>query len=87
MFARITAAVLGALLIATAAFAQAPTGTILGSIKDGQGGVIPGTRERIGAGPRSGTGARTRVTSAAGATRARLGSRGGGQPTTREETT
>src|SRR5437773_7242532 len=42
MFARITAAVLAALLITTAARAQTPTGTILGSIKDAQGGVVPG---------------------------------------------
>jgi hypothetical protein len=42
MFARITAAVLGALLITTAALAQTPTGTILGSIKDAQGAVVPG---------------------------------------------
>jgi hypothetical protein len=42
MFARLTAAVLGALLITTAAFAQTPTGTILGSIKDSQGAVVPG---------------------------------------------
>src|SRR6266496_3772628 len=31
-----------AMLVATAAFAQTPTGTILGSVKDAQGGVIPG---------------------------------------------
>jgi hypothetical protein len=42
MFARITAAVLGALLVTTAALAQTPTGTILGGIKDAQGAVVPG---------------------------------------------
>src|SRR5436190_13640025 len=42
MFARINAAVLAALLVTTAARAQTPTGTILGSIKDAQGGVVPG---------------------------------------------
>src|SRR5207244_6037451 len=31
-----------ATLVATAAFAQTPTGTILGTVKDAQGGVIPG---------------------------------------------
>src|SRR5437667_5470636 len=31
-----------AMLVATAAFAQTPTGTILGTVKDAQGGVIPG---------------------------------------------
>src|SRR5438552_18812732 len=31
-----------AMLVATADFAQTPTGTILGSVKDAQGGVIPG---------------------------------------------
>ena len=46
MFARLTASVLGAwlvtTLIATSALAQAPTGTILGGVKDGQGAVVPG---------------------------------------------
>src|SRR5436853_5364774 len=42
MFARFTLAALAALLMTTSALAQAPTGTILGSIKDNQGGVIPG---------------------------------------------
>ena len=42
MFARTTAAVLGALLITTVALAQTPTGTILGSIKDAQGAIVPG---------------------------------------------
>ena len=40
---RLRAAVtLGAILVATSLFAQTPTGTILGSIKDSQGAVIPG---------------------------------------------
>ena len=42
MFARFTLAALAALLMTTSALAQVPTGTILGSIKDNQGGVIPG---------------------------------------------
>src|SRR5437667_10045089 len=39
---RLTVAALGALLVTTPAMAQAPTGTILGGVKDAQGGVIPG---------------------------------------------
>jgi hypothetical protein len=39
---RLMPASLFAMLVATAAFAQTPTGTILGSVKDAQGGVIPG---------------------------------------------
>jgi Carboxypeptidase regulatory-like domain len=35
-------AVLFAMLVATSAVAQTPTGTILGSVKDAQGGVVPG---------------------------------------------
>src|SRR5262245_30549081 len=35
-------AVLVATLVATSAVAQTPTGTILGSVKDAQGGVVPG---------------------------------------------
>ena len=42
MFARFTFAALAALLMTTNALAQTPTGTILGSVKDGQGGVVPG---------------------------------------------
>jgi len=42
MFARLTFAALAALVISTNALAQTPTGTILGSVKDGQGGVVPG---------------------------------------------
>src|SRR5205809_8069095 len=39
---RFLVAALFALLASTAAFAQTPTGNILGSIKDAQGGVVPG---------------------------------------------
>ena len=39
---RLTVAALGALLVTTPAMAQAPTGTILGGVKDAQGGVVPG---------------------------------------------
>src|SRR5436190_2003797 len=39
---RFLVAALFALLASTAAFAQTPTGTILGSVKDAQGGVVPG---------------------------------------------
>src|SRR5437762_13150459 len=39
---RLIPASLFAMLVATAAFAQTPTGTILGTVKDAQGGVIPG---------------------------------------------
>jgi len=39
---RIVVAALTAVALATPAFAQAPTGTILGSVKDAQGAVIPG---------------------------------------------
>jgi Carboxypeptidase regulatory-like domain len=42
MFARLTAAVLAAMLVTSAALAQAPSGTILGGIKDSQGAVVPG---------------------------------------------
>jgi Carboxypeptidase regulatory-like domain len=42
MFARCTFAALAALLVSTNVLAQTPTGTILGSVKDGQGGVVPG---------------------------------------------
>lgn len=42
MFARSTFAALAALLVSTNVLAQTPTGTILGSVKDGQGGVVPG---------------------------------------------
>ena len=42
MFARLTAAVLAAMLVTSAALAQAPSGTILGGIKDTQGAVVPG---------------------------------------------
>ncbi len=38
---RLMPASLFAMLVATAALAQTPTGTILGSVKDAQGGVIP----------------------------------------------
>jgi hypothetical protein len=41
-FARLTLAALIAMLVATTALAQVPTGTILGTIKDGQGAVVPG---------------------------------------------
>ncbi|OLC73976.1 MAG: hypothetical protein AUH72_22435 [Acidobacteria bacterium 13_1_40CM_4_65_8] len=37
-----TVAALVAMLITTSALAQTPTGTILGSVKDAQGGVVPG---------------------------------------------
>ena len=39
---RLTVAALVAMLITTSALAQTPTGTILGSVKDAQGGVVPG---------------------------------------------
>src|SRR5437667_3510306 len=39
---RLMPASLFTMLVATAAFAQTPTGTILGTVKDAQGGVIPG---------------------------------------------
>jgi hypothetical protein len=42
MFARSTFAALAALLVSTNVLAQTPTGTILGSVKDSQGGVVPG---------------------------------------------
>jgi Carboxypeptidase regulatory-like domain len=42
MFARFTVIVLAAMLVTTSALAQAPSGTILGSIKDSQGAVVPG---------------------------------------------
>src|SRR5262245_31248495 len=35
-------AALGLLLMTTSGFAQAPTGTILGTVKDAQGAVVPG---------------------------------------------
>ena len=38
----LAACVLGAWLIAIPAFAQIPSGTILGNVKDGQGAVVPG---------------------------------------------
>jgi len=38
----LTVAALVAMLITTSALAQTPTGTILGSVKDAQGGVVPG---------------------------------------------
>ena len=39
---RLTVATLVAMLVATSALAQTPTGTILGSVKDAQGAVVPG---------------------------------------------
>src|SRR5213593_3526606 len=39
---RPTVAALGAILLTTSALAQTPTGTILGGVKDTQGGVVPG---------------------------------------------
>lgn len=39
---RLSVAALGAILLTTSALAQAPTGTILGGVKDAQGGVVPG---------------------------------------------
>src|SRR5204863_5914130 len=42
MGARLTAAIVGVLLITTPALAQTPTGTIFGNIKDAQGAVVPG---------------------------------------------
>jgi len=39
---RLTVAVLGAILLTTSALAQTPSGTILGGVKDAQGGVVPG---------------------------------------------
>jgi Carboxypeptidase regulatory-like domain len=39
---RFTVATLVAMLITTSALAQTPTGTILGGVKDAQGGVVPG---------------------------------------------
>ena len=44
MFARLSIAAVArvALLVATPALAQTPTGTILGSVKDAQGAVVPG---------------------------------------------
>jgi hypothetical protein len=39
---RLTVATLGAMLAATPALAQTPTGTILGGVKDTQGAVVPG---------------------------------------------
>jgi hypothetical protein len=42
MFARLTLAAVAAALIPAAALAQVPTGNIMGSVKDGQGGVVPG---------------------------------------------
>jgi hypothetical protein len=41
-FWRLTLAALVAVLVATSALAQTPTGTILGSVKDAQGAVVPG---------------------------------------------
>ncbi len=41
-FARITAAVLATLLLSRPTEAQIPTGNILGTVKDAQGGAIPG---------------------------------------------
>ena len=41
-FGRIAAAVLAALLLASPTEAQIPTGNILGTVKDSQGGAIPG---------------------------------------------
>ncbi len=40
--ATLVAAWLGAWLLAVPAFAQIPSGTILGVVKDAQGGVVPG---------------------------------------------
>ncbi|HXG54307.1 MAG TPA: carboxypeptidase regulatory-like domain-containing protein [Vicinamibacterales bacterium] len=39
---RVTAFVAGAWLLAASAYAQIPTGTILGGVKDAQGAVVPG---------------------------------------------
>jgi len=39
---RFAAAAVAALLVTTPALAQTPTGTILGSVKDAQGAVVPG---------------------------------------------
>jgi len=39
---KVTLAVVIAMLVATSALAQTPTGTILGSVKDAQGAVVPG---------------------------------------------
>ena len=39
---RLTVAALGAILLTTSARAQTPSGTILGSVKDAQGAVVPG---------------------------------------------
>ena len=39
---RLPAVALVAMLVATSALAQTPTGTILGGVKDAQGGVVPG---------------------------------------------
>jgi len=39
---RLAAAALAGMLVTTSALAQTPTGTILGSIKDAQGAVVPG---------------------------------------------
>src|SRR5882672_8476132 len=39
---RSVVAALAALLVTSSALAQVPTGTILGTIKDGQGAVVPG---------------------------------------------
>ena len=39
---RLTVAALVAMLIATSAVAQTPSGTILGGVKDAQGAVVPG---------------------------------------------
>jgi hypothetical protein len=39
---RIIVATIGALLVATSALAQTPTGTILGAVRDAQGAAIPG---------------------------------------------
>src|SRR5207245_10023766 len=39
---RLAAAALAGMLVTTSALAQTPTGTILGSVKDAQGAVVPG---------------------------------------------
>ena len=38
----VAVAALAAMLVTTSALAQTPTGTILGSVKDAQGAVVPG---------------------------------------------